>query len=65
MPDKYRLRIQCEIQRLDDHGGYTGDRLSVNDEVTIEVGGFAEVAGVLGQFHELGETIRKARGHAG
>jgi hypothetical protein len=61
MADRYQLVINCEIQRLDEHGRYTGDRLSVNDRMEIPAGNFAEICDVLGRFHQLSETVRRAR----
>ena len=58
MADSYKMRIQCEIIRIDEHGCFTSDRLSIADEVTISAGSFLGVAQILGRFHELAERIR-------
>lgn len=55
---KYRLRIQINIEELDGHGGWTGARLGVNEETELDLASFAEVAAVLGRFHDLNETIK-------
>lgn len=64
-PDKYRLDIRCEIMRLTPDGSFTSDRLTVSDQVQVEVGGFLEIAAILGQFHDLADTIRRANATSG
>lgn len=63
MADRFRLQIMCEIQRTDEHGTFSGDRLAVRDEIHIQAENFFEIAQVLGQFHELAEAIRKSHVH--
>lgn len=59
--DTFKLRVQVTIERYNESygGGSTGDRLNVNEEQTLELGSFLELAGVLGRFHELGEQLRR------
>jgi hypothetical protein len=59
---KYKLRIiRAEIQETDDFGSYRGQGLTVEESIEVEAGGFMEVAGILGRFHELGEEIKARR----
>lgn len=58
---KYKLRVQCEIQQTDDNGGYYGQGLRVEETIDIGATTFMEIAGVLGQYHELGEIIKRAQ----
>jgi hypothetical protein len=58
MADRYNLRVTVEINRLGDHDQYTGERLSINQEYTLPVSGFAEIASVLGRFQELAEQVK-------
>lgn len=62
--DRFNLRIQCEIRKTDANGSWTSDVLTVNDQMEITAAGFFEVAQVLGQFHELANTIRRQQGEA-
>ena len=58
MTDRFRLQIVVEINKLGEHDQFTGERLSIRQEYTLPVSGFAEIAAVLGRFQELGETIK-------
>lgn len=58
---KFKLNIRCEIVQLDDHGSWTSNRLSIQDEIGLDLESFFEVAQVLGRFHELAEVIKKER----
>lgn len=54
--ERFTVRVNVEIQR-DPRGGYSGDRLTTAEEFHIPATGFTEIAGVLGRFHELAETV--------
>lgn len=55
----YRLRIDVQIEELDDHGGWTGGRLGVKEETQLDLASFTEVAAVLGRFHDLNQAIKR------
>ncbi len=59
--DQFEMRIQIELNKLDPGGGWTGERMSVNESFSVSPAGFLEIAGILGRFHELAEDIRKER----
>ncbi|MDB5910931.1 MAG: hypothetical protein JWP34_5045 [Massilia sp.] len=54
----YKLNVRIDLERVNDNGGFSGDRLSVDESLRLEVDGFLEVAQVLGRFHELAENIK-------
>lgn len=55
--DTYELDVSVTMIRRGPN--YTGgDRFTVNHNVRLGALDFMQVAGVLGQFHTLGETIR-------
>lgn len=56
--DGYRLNVRVEIQRVNENGGYSADRFSVDENLQLDVDGFLGVAQVLGRFHELAEHIK-------
>ncbi|HEV2347604.1 MAG TPA: hypothetical protein VGS97_26165 [Actinocrinis sp.] len=58
---RYRLRIQVDIEELDDHGGWTGGRLGVKEEAQLDLDSFTEIAAVLGRFHDLNAAIKRER----
>lgn len=55
---KYKLRVRCEIQQTDDHGGFYGQGLTVEETADLSLDTFMDVAAVLGQFHELTKTVK-------
>lgn len=55
----YRLRVEVQIEELDDNRHWTGGRLGVKEETELELDSFAEVAAVLGRFHDLNNVIKK------
>lgn len=55
---KYKLRVRVEVQQTDDHGGYYGQGLTVEETVELGTVDFMETAAILGRFHELGEDIK-------
>lgn len=55
----YKLNLRVEIFHVDDQGRmYSGDRLQVSEEVTVDASDFLEIAKILGQFHELTQHVR-------
>lgn len=58
MAEQFDLRVNIEINGTDERGGYTGERLSVQETFRLPVSGFTEIAQVLGRFHELAGKIR-------
>lgn len=58
MADKFRLRVNVEIQKHFDTGGYTGERITVAEEFDVPAGSFTEVAAILGKFHETAERMK-------
>lgn len=57
----YRLRVEVQIEELDDNRGWTGGRLGVKEETELELDSFTEVAAVLGRFHDLNNVIKRER----
>lgn len=63
---RYQLRIQARIEELRSNGAGqwypTGSGgLEISDTVELMASNFFELAGVLAQFHQLGETLRQER----
>ena len=58
MADRFQLRISIEIMKLTGDGGYTGERMTVNQEYTLPVAGFTEIAAVLGRFYDLAQEVK-------
>ncbi len=61
MSDRFEMRVQVELNKVDDRGAWTGERMAVNESFSVGAAGFLEIAGILGRFHELAEDIRKER----
>ena len=55
---KYKLRVRCEIQQVDDFGGCYSQGLNVEENIDITADNFMEIAAVLGKFHDLSEKIK-------
>lgn len=61
MPDEqeFLLEINCEITRAPGASGYySNERLTVRETIRLPASGFLQIAGVLGQFHDLAEKVR-------
>lgn len=58
MADRFRLRVDIQIEGMNGEYSFAGERLSVREEFEIPAGSFTEVAGVLGQFHELARKVK-------
>jgi hypothetical protein len=59
---RYQLKIRCEVRQTDDHGGYYGQGLTVEETIDIGTVDFMETAAVLGRFHELGQELQAKQG---
>lgn len=64
---RYQLRLNARIEEMRQSGA-SGDwypagtgGLEISDSVMLTASSFLELAGVLGQFHELGEKLRGAQ----
>jgi hypothetical protein len=56
-PDRFRLRINVSIEKVDQYGSHSGNQLTISEDRILTVKSFAETALVLGRFHELGEAL--------
>jgi hypothetical protein len=55
----YDLEIQIRLQAKNKDGSYShGGSLEIRENETITADTFLEVAGILGQFHELTRVIK-------
>lgn len=60
MTQRFQLDVRVEIREVGEHGEWRGgNQLSVNQTMTLGMLNFLQVAAVLGQFHELGERVKK------
>lgn len=57
---KYTLRLTVAIEERDERGGFTGGRLNVNEERTLNAATFDEIAGILGRYHQLTTELKAA-----
>ena len=60
MPAIYELHINVRIQQIT--GSYCGAGLSVEETLKINATTFLEMAQILGQFHQLAETLSANKG---
>ena len=61
---QFRLNIRVQVQETDEHGhprNYGGPGLTVEHVVDLGPLDFMGLAGVLGQFHNLAEEIKKSQ----
>lgn len=59
---QFQLEVRVEVREVGPHGEWRGNnQLSVNHSMTLGTLNFLELAGILGRFHELGETIKNER----
>jgi len=56
--DRFRVTVRIEIAKMEGQNWQSSERLSVNHEFNVSAAGFTQVAGILGQFQELSETIK-------
>lgn len=59
MADRFQVNVQVEIVKIQEHGGYTGERMSVREDFAVGFKTFTELAGILGQFYDLAERIKE------
>ena len=58
------LDVNVQIRKVNRVGGYdqwTNEQINVSEKIELGTLDFIEVAAILGQFHELAETIKKER----
>jgi hypothetical protein len=58
MGDRPRYELRVDVSITDTQSGF--GRLAVSETVSVNTASFLEMAGILGQFHELAESIKKA-----
>ena len=57
--DQFICTITVEVEKADKHGVRVyGERLSSREELTIKASTFADIAEVLGRFHQLAGIVR-------
>lgn len=56
--EEFQVTINVVVEKRGP-GGYQGERLSTNETIFLKLTSFTEIAAVLGQFHDLAQTIRK------
>lgn len=62
----YRLRMDIRIESLDERGyPVSNGGLVIGQNIDFEAESFLEIAHVLGQFHELAESIKSDERAAG
>lgn len=57
-PSRYRVVSRVEIQRIEENGRYTADRISFEDVADLGPLDFSEIAALLMRFHEIGQGFR-------
>jgi hypothetical protein len=59
MKDRFLVTVQVVIQKMQQEGyGYTGERLTINEEFALGAADWVRIAAILGQFHGLAEEIQ-------
>lgn len=61
MSEAFRVLITVEIEKVDEHGAFRGERLSTREHLVIPLDSFTEIAATLGRFHELAQQIKTER----
>jgi hypothetical protein len=57
----FTLEVQITLRQVGDQGQYYGNNeLRVNEIATLPTMDFAQIAEVLGRFHELTEALKAA-----
>jgi hypothetical protein len=54
---KFEVQIRVQVRTLNEHGGWNGQGLETAETMVMELGGFTEIAAVLGRFHDLAQAI--------
>jgi len=57
MGDRPRYELRVDVSITDTQSGY--GRLAVTEAVSVNTASFLEMAKILGQFHDLAESIKK------
>lgn len=58
---RYRLDFNVTIREVDERGSTMNNALEVRDTQQLGAMDFLEIAGVLGKFHDLAQTIKKEK----
>jgi hypothetical protein len=61
----FRVRVDVSVEQIENGGALSGRGLRVCEELALPQMSFLELAGVLGQFHALAETIAGAQQDTG
>jgi hypothetical protein len=61
-PQEFTLTVRIEISKSLKGGGYTGERLTIDETVVLKPGTFLEATTILGRFHELAERVKADSG---
>jgi hypothetical protein len=63
MKDTFQVTVRVEIQKMLQEGyGYTGERLTINEEFSLGAADWVRIAAILGQFHGLAAEIQAEEG---
>jgi hypothetical protein len=59
MDEKFQVVVRVEINKLQKDGyGYTGERMTINEEFALGAADWVRVAAILGLFHGLAAEIQ-------
>lgn len=53
------LEVNIRLYSVDERGGTYGGGLELRETVMLSVAGFLEAAKILGQFHDLAQSVKK------
>lgn len=60
MADSFKMHVRVELEKVNENGGFFGDRFSMNEEFTFTgIESFAQIARILSQFHLLAEELKE------
>jgi hypothetical protein len=54
---RFELEVRVEIRTLNEHGGWTGDRFAVSDQLKLDLDNFMEAAKILGALHDVAKGL--------
>ena len=57
MTEEYELEVMVSIRQ-----GSTGGFLEIRERVSVDAGGFMQIAGILGKFHDLAQALKSPEG---
>lgn len=61
--DQFDVTVRVEINKVrPDTGAWTGERMSVNQDIRIGVASWSTIADILARFHTLAETVQGEQG---